>query len=71
MEEKQIIVDILENNNIGLTITELVRISNLSKSAVRTILAELNGAGRVKFRRIGMAKVYSLISETQINLVTE
>jgi len=66
MKEKEIIVNILENNDEGVTITELIRISNLSKSAVRTILAELRGAKKVKFRRIGMAKVYSLNLRGQI-----
>ena len=66
MKEKEIIVNILKNNNEGVTITELIRISNLSRSAVRTILAELRGAGKVKFRRIGMAKVYSLNLGEQI-----
>lgn len=49
-----------ENSNIGLTITELVKISGLSRSLVRILLARLEGAGKVDMRKIGMAKVYSL-----------
>ncbi len=66
MEEKKMIVNILENNSEGLSISDVIKISNLSRSAVRTILAELRGTGKVKFRRIGMAKVYSLNLREQI-----
>ena len=52
-----------ENDDGGLTITELVKISKLSRSAVRTALAKLEGAGKVSIRKIGMAKVYSLKRE--------
>ena len=60
MEEK--IINILKENDIGLTITDLVRISKLSRSAIRIILAKLEGAEKLEFRQIGMAKVYSLTS---------
>ena len=63
MEEK--ILNILEENDIGLTITDLVRISKLSRSAIRIILAKLEGAEKLEFRQIGMAKVYSLTSENK------
>ena len=55
-----------ENDNGGLTITELVKISKLSRSAVRTALAKLEGAGKVSIRIIGMAKVYSCINQTEL-----
>lgn len=54
------IIDILEENNLGLTITELVEKSGFSRSTVRTILARLEGAKRVIIKRVGMAKLYSL-----------
>ncbi|MFH1917607.1 MAG: hypothetical protein ABIJ14_00660 [Nanoarchaeota archaeon] len=54
---------ILEKNNNGLTITELVDVSKLSRSAVRTALAELKGAKKVSLRKIGMAKVYLWIKK--------
>ena len=43
-----------------LTITEIVDKTKLSRSAIRTALAKLDGAGKVSIRKIGMAKVYSL-----------
>ena len=69
IEEEKIIVDVLkEDNNGGLSITDLVKISKLSRSAIRIILAKLEGAEKLKSRRIGMAKVYSLKSEIQMRL---
>ncbi len=61
MDEEKLITSIVkENNNGGLSITELVRLSSLSRSAVRTILAKLEGAGKLVFRQVGMAKLYRL-----------
>jgi predicted transcriptional regulator len=57
-EEK--IIKILEKKNRGYSITELVNISKLSRSAIRTSIAKLEGANRISFRNIGMAKVYFL-----------
>lgn len=44
----------------SLTITEIVDNSKISRSAIRTALAKLDGAEKVKIKNIGMAKVYSL-----------
>lgn len=66
---EEIIINILKENDRGLTITELVRISKLPRSVIRIILAKLEGAEKLEFRRIGMAKVYSLKSEIQRKLI--
>jgi len=65
MEKKEVsdrkIISILrKNSNRGFSITEFVEISKLSRSAIRTSLARLEGAGKVSIRKIGMAKVYFL-----------
>ncbi|MCK4650162.1 winged helix-turn-helix transcriptional regulator [Candidatus Pacearchaeota archaeon] len=52
------ILRILRSPGEGRTITELTEISQLSRSAVRTALAKLEGAKKIIFRPIGMAKVY-------------
>ena len=44
----------------GMTITDIVKKTKLNRSAVRTALAKLDGARRVRIKKIGMAKVYSL-----------
>lgn len=57
MSEKKIL-SLLKKTPSGLTITELVDLSGLSRSFVRTILARLEGAQKVVVRKVGMAKVY-------------
>ena len=57
--EKEI-VRFLRKNVEGLTITSLVRLSKFSCSTIRVSLARLEGANKVSFRKIGMAKVYHL-----------
>jgi len=52
-----------KNSQNGLSVTELVETSRISRSAVRTALAKLEGAKRVVVRKVGMAKVYSLKEE--------
>jgi len=60
MNKEVEIVEVLRNNPAGSTITLIVQNSNFSRSTVRTILAKLEGAGKVKIREVGMAKLYSL-----------
>ncbi len=47
-----------KNSKTGLTITELVKISKLSRHKVLTALAKLDGADKVFIRKAGMAKIY-------------
>ena len=55
------IIGILKERPIkGLTITELVNVSKLSRYKVLTALAKLDGAEKVDVREAGMAKVYYL-----------
>lgn len=59
-EEKidKIIRILKEQSKRGLTITELVKISKLSRYTVITALTKLEGAKKVSFKQTGMAKVY-------------
>jgi len=55
------IIRILKKGTVkGLTITELVRVSKLSRHKVLTALAKLEGADKVFIRNAGMAKIYFL-----------
>ena len=63
MDDKNIkkIIEILKKESIlGLTITELVKISKFSRHIVLKTLAQLEGADKVLIRKAGMAKIYSL-----------
>ena len=51
------VYSVLKNSD-GLTITEIVKKTNLNRSSIRTALAKLDGAEKVIVRKIGMAKVY-------------
>lgn len=63
---EKIIKFLKENYKEGLTITELVKVSKLSRDAVRIGLAKLEGAKKVFVKRTGMAKIYYINKE--INL---
>jgi len=53
------ILDIIKDSgDTGATITEVVAISKLPRSVVRILLARLEGAEKVSFRKVGMAKIY-------------
>ena len=54
------IVDALKRNKEGMTITELVKLSDLSRSTIRVALARLEGHNDIAYKNIGMAKVYVL-----------
>lgn len=55
---KEIIKILRKCHGEGLTITDIVKTSGFSRSAIRTSLAKLEGAQIVSVKRIGMAKVY-------------
>jgi predicted transcriptional regulator len=71
MDEEKII-KIMHDHITGLSITEIVTLTKISRSAVRTNLARLEGANKVKARKIGMAKVYILNQNvSEINRIIE
>ena len=70
MEENKIIAELMHDNNIGCTITELVLRTKLTRSSIRTSLARMEGAGIVTVRKIGMAKVYILNQKNPENIVS-
>ncbi len=65
MSEKKIVGILKKNNSGGLSITELVEFYKISRSAVRIILARLEGTGKVSLRRVGMAKLYYLLEKNE------
>ena len=68
--EKSILSILKKNQNRGitsaangLTITDIVEKSKFSRSTVINILSKLEGAGKISFRKIGMAKLYYLLED--------
>lgn len=60
------IILILKKSTVkGLTITEIVKVSKLSRHKVLTALAKLEGADKVFIRTVGMAKIYFLKGENK------
>ncbi len=53
----------LREHDEGLTISDFVRGSGLSRSAIVVELAKLEGAEKISMRRVGMAKIYSLVDD--------
>lgn len=60
MEDEKIFEIVRSSGNIGRTITEIVAMSRLPRSVVRILLARLEGAEKIGFRKVGMAKIYSV-----------
>ncbi len=60
MEDEKIFEIVRSSGDNGRTITKIVAMSRLPRSIVRILLARLEGAGKVKFRKVGMAKIYSI-----------
>lgn len=60
MEDGRVFEIVRSGGDTGRTITEIVAMSRLPRSVVRILLARLEGAGKVGFRKVGMAKVYSV-----------
>ena len=60
MKKESKILRILGKKSDGITITELVTRSKFSRSTVRTLLARLEGAEKISFRKVGMAKIHIL-----------
>lgn len=52
------IISCLRRSNGGCSITEIVKKTKISRSAVRIVLAKLDGAGKVFLKNVGIAKVY-------------
>jgi len=61
MEEDKMFEIINNSGETGCTITEIVAVSRLPRSVVRILLARLEGAEKIAFRRVGMAKIYCVV----------
>lgn len=57
-EKREKVIKELKKNPEGFTISELARKLNLSRQTVSNCLMFLEGAQKVKIRKVGMAKIY-------------
>ena len=56
--KKELVIDILKRNTDGLTIIEIADLLKISRNTVAVALAELKGAGQIRIRQVGMAKLH-------------
>ncbi len=56
--KKEIVVDALKKNVMGLTIVELSSLLKISRNTVSIVLAELKGEGVIIIRPVGKAKLH-------------
>lgn len=57
-ESDKEILNVLNKSENGLSITNVVDKTKLSRSYVRTALAVLKASGKIKMRNVGVAKIY-------------
>lgn len=58
MSKKELVVGLLKRNRDGLTVVEIARLLGISRNTVSVALAELVGAGTVRVRPVGIAKLH-------------
>jgi orotate phosphoribosyltransferase-like protein len=58
MEKRDLVVKALKNNSDGLTVVEISKKLKISRNTVAVVLAELKGAGKIRIRQVGMAKLH-------------
>ena len=58
MGKKELVVSLLKKNVDGLTVIEIAKALKISRNTVAVVLAELKGAGLIRIRPIGMAKLH-------------
>ncbi len=56
--KKDLVVNLLKKNTDGLTIIEIASMLKISRNTVAVALAELKGAGQIRIRPVGMAKLH-------------
>lgn len=56
--KKDLVIGLLKRNTDGLTVIEIARELKISRNTVAVALAELKGAGLIRIRPVGMAKLH-------------
>ncbi len=58
MNKKESVIRLLRRNRDGLTVVEIARTLSISRNTVAVVLAGLIGAGKVRVRPVGVAKLH-------------
>lgn len=58
---KKVISFLKKDIKKGMSKTDLIRVSKLTDNTIRDTLSYLEGAKKISFKKIGVAKVYYLI----------
>ena len=58
MHKKDLVIKVLKKNTDGLTIIEIAKKLKISRNTVAVALAELKGAGLIRIRPVGRAKLH-------------
>ena len=56
--KKELVAELLKKNIEGLTVIEIARMLKISRNTAAVALAELKGAGLIRIRPVGMAKLH-------------
>jgi Mn-dependent DtxR family transcriptional regulator len=57
-QKKDLVKELLIRNTDGLTVTDIASMLKISRNTVAVALAEFNGAGMLRIREVGMAKLH-------------
>lgn len=58
MDSREKVIAVLRKNTDGLTIVDIARLLEMSRNTIAVALAGLIGAGRVRVRPVGVAKLH-------------
>ena len=56
-DKKERVIELLKKNTDGLTVIEISKLLNISRNTVAVALAGLEGAGIIRVRAVGRAKL--------------
>lgn len=56
--KKEMVVELLKKNSMGLTIVEISKLLKISRNTVAIVLAELKGEQVITIRPVGKAKLH-------------
>ena len=57
-EKKELVVNLLKRESEGFTVIGIARKLKISRNTVAVALAELKGAGMIRIRPVGIAKLH-------------